>query len=97
MKSQSIKDGMSRGEWRNAEDPYVRVINMGNSSIVTDSKEDALAITTAVNGTYGKGIDPECVEEAFTLLEEAVNNVSNPKYITTISKIQQLLTRSKLK
>lgn len=85
MKYAEIKEKMTQGEWTIKSEkanmaagaPVEAEIRSGGWVIVhlgklhTDQQRfDAHAITTAVNNTYGKGIDPEAVPIMKIALEE---------------------------
>ena len=74
MTQQEIKKNMTQGTW-NFTPKYDITINdinqgcdCGHTSILV-SKENTLAITHAINNTYGKGINPESVSEMYNALK----------------------------
>jgi hypothetical protein len=82
MTQQEIFQNMTYGQWKEVEaDSTYSIIKkdeqFGRIFICEGIRgkgygmADALAITSAVNNTYGKGINPESVETLVKLLEEA--------------------------
>jgi len=70
----------TQGEWKYEIDGGRCKINGGNIDVwgysnsertYADAQNDAQAICTAINNTYGKGINPEAIPLAFQLLEMA--------------------------
>jgi copper chaperone CopZ len=98
MNAQEIKQNMTKGEWVvDGQD----IINQekcmacdvfGLSDVQIEA--NANAITTAVNNTYGKGIDPTKVEQMFEELQSIViNNCATAK---DVDRIERLLQQAKI-
>ena len=100
MTAQEIKKNMTAGEWvvsavngadihTAAFEPIVQCRDWGYENAC--DRANAAAITTAVNATYGAGIDPACVGEMIKMLE-AIKNDKMPR----MSDLTSLLDMAKL-
>jgi len=55
----------------------------------TEGKENAKAIVTAVNNTYGKNINPEAIDGLVSAMKSIVA-ITNPYSVDTMTKINAL-------
>ena len=77
MTQQEIKENMTKGTWVSSNAYCIVEINKGSIDLwdidedrnIHDPKANALAITHAINNTYGKGINPESVPEMYNALQ----------------------------
>jgi hypothetical protein len=107
MNQQQIFENMIKGEWKplmakykdyNGIDADVTVLCTSEDSCIEDY--DIHAICSAVNNTYGKGINPESVEKMRGALEQILK-LHDDGRLDTISVVagpiaQQALTAAKL-
>lgn len=81
MTQQEIRKNMTNGEWSidlvSDSDVIIKSIRHTTyavASLVDKQNEDAVAsgyaIISAVNNTYGKGINPESVEKSFNWMDK---------------------------
>jgi len=83
MKNNEIFAQMSNGEWKakpyqdnfiiSTNSDWIAEVNGGKELLTDIAPKEGIAnveaIVTAVNETYGKGIDPACVSEMFYALK----------------------------
>lgn len=110
MDSKQIYEGMTKGEWLIHDRAFCSVTSNGvdviaacgtSSSNVEDllprQTANANAITSAVNGTYGVGIDPCKVKEMYDMLQNLTYLVKHdPKQTRTYKELTELLNAAKL-
>ena len=100
MTQQEIKSKMTKGEW--VVDNVDDIINNGdglpNPSIEFSRNivANGYAICSAINNTYGKGINPEKVEILYKALEASCIFLEMTDYPNSANAIEQLLTEAKL-
>ncbi len=111
MKATEIKSKMTQGEWKNLKNPihsaeYIGVAQNVPTVCVVSAKNpnkeaNAAAITTAVNNTYGKGVDPEAVESLLYELKHTLsmlerNDVTEGIKIARIENIKTAIARAEI-
>jgi len=101
MTQQEIKENMTQGTW-NFTPKYDITINdinqgcdCGHTSILV-SKENTLAITHAINNTYGKGINPESVPDMYNALQSIHQHFSGTNSNDMADTIQDILNKAAL-
>lgn len=101
MNQQEIKENMTQGTW--SVNPIYDIVtnevenrcDCGYSSIVA-KKENSLAITHAINNTYGKGINPESVSEMYNALTIVAKDLTELKLYDAANTIQSILKKAAL-
>lgn len=103
MEPKLIKENMTKGEWSiKKHNSYVIETNEGAEICATfgdcTSEEEDIsnraAIVSAVNNTWGKGINPEKVEEMYDMLDLLLHH-SKMSYFNK-QRVTELLTSAKL-
>lgn len=61
-----------------------------------EDEATALAITHAINNTYGKGINPESVGDMYNALTIVAKDLTELKLYDAANTIQSILNKSKL-
>lgn len=85
LSAKEIKDGMTPTPWYAV--PYANYINLqtepyyNEENLLDEEKSpeapiNAEALITAVNNTYGKGLNPESYEDVVKALENAIERLS---------------------
>lgn len=98
MTAQEIFQNMTKGEWKQSK----RGFNVmgGNDEPIAKcfTTEEAAGIVSAVNNTYGRGINPESVEKMKGVLEKLEEMIEGRQMHTNwaLQKIKEALTSSKL-
>ena len=116
MTPQEIKQNMTQGEWKNSGLHFKSVneashIHIGQTFVTYNTvkfrqvddgsgEANAAAIVSAVNGTFGVGIDPSKVKEMYELLQSMNNHLKQWSVIKSDSPyvvdIVNLLNSAKL-
>lgn len=98
LSAKEIAEGMTQGEWGytmigvydNHSGLVSRSTDHDGLHYFKERKENLknnIAITTAVNGTYVKGLDPDKVEEAINLFSELLKVHNDPTYGDEVSRL----------
>ena len=112
MNQQEIKENMTQGEWVVSptnwsdiefgvydKEKYAFgtfVVGSCNSNFYELGVSNTLAITHAINNTYGKGINPESVSEMYNALTVMAKNLKELRFYEVSEEIENILKKATL-
>jgi len=106
MTQQEIKANMTQGTWVVTHDEHIQadsdigyfIADCGfkNNNKDLSFKYNTLAITHAINNTYGKGINPESVPDMFNALTVMAKNLKELRFYEVAEEIENILNKATL-